>query len=342
LNLTDFNFYLPKELIALDPPKVRGESRLLLINDFNYSDHRFLDLQKFLTPGDLLIINDTKVLKARLIGKKKSGAKVEIMVEKVIDDYHVFALTKSNSNLKEGDEIIVNGLKIILKKKNGYISHFFFPKKVREVLDEFGKLPLPPYIRRAANDSDLIRYQTVYANASKADSVAAPTAGLHFNTTIIKELKSCGIEIAKVTLNIGFSTFKPMKAPKVENHEMHEEEIEINLAAIKKINKAKKDGKKVIAVGTTVLRCLEAVSKMNDGTLKPYRGETDLFIYPGFSFNQVDALLTNFHLPQSSLFVLVSAFGGVKQVKEAYEHAINNRYKFFSYGDATLIFPILK
>ena len=335
--LDDYSFDLPEELIAFQPPQLRGASRLLVVEE-TLEDKKFNQLEDNLLPGDLLVLNDTKVLKARLIGFKETGAKVEILIERIMDSYNASVQTKSNSKLKEGDIIYLDEktIQLKLKKKKDYLCLFEFSEPVRSVLDNFGEVPLPPYIKRPVTVVDEERYQTVYANPSKLNSVAAPTAGLHFDYLHLDLLKSKGIQFTEITLNIGLGTFKPIKVDRVEDHVMHEERISVDLSAAETIMKAKNEGRRVIAIGTTVLRCLESIAREHSG-LEPYEGETDLFIYPGYRFKIVDALLTNFHLPKSSLFVLVSAFGGSERIMSAYLRAIRNEYRFFSYGDSMFI-----
>ena len=339
MNLEDFNFVLPKELIASRPLQDRDMSRLLVMEDGALKAALFKDLKCFLRPGDLLVINDTKVFKARLNCFKMSGAKVEIMTERILDKYRITAQTKSNSKLLEGDEILVNStdIRAVLEKKDGYLSYFNFTSPIKEILEKYGNTPLPPYIKRDIEKIDQSRYQTVYANSEKLNSVAAPTAGLHFDHHTLRNLKDFGVNITSVTLDIGLGTFKPLKKTIVEENSLHKECIELSEDAIKHIQNTKLTGSRVVAVGTTVLRCLEAVNKYNKGYLKSFKGETDIFIYPGFKFGVVDALITNFHLPCSSLFLLVSAFGGPERVKMAYLHAIQSKFRFFSYGDAMFI-----
>jgi S-adenosylmethionine:tRNA ribosyltransferase-isomerase len=337
LNLDDYNFDLPEDLIAFQPPKIRGASKLLVVGD-RLQDKNFNQLEESLLPGDLIVVNNTKVLKARLIGFKETGAKVEILIERIMDSYNASVQTKSNSKLKEGDIIYLDEktIQLKLKKKKDYLCLFEFSEPVRSVLDNFGEVPLPPYIKRPVTVVDEERYQTVYANPSKLNSVAAPTAGLHFDYLHLDLLKSKGIQFTEITLNIGLGTFKPIKVDRVEDHVMHQERISVDLSAAETIMKAKNEGRRVIAIGTTVLRCLESIAREHSG-LEPYEGETDLFIYPGYRFKIVDALLTNFHLPKSSLFLLVSAFGGSERIMSAYLRAIRNEYRFFSYGDSMFI-----
>ncbi len=335
--LDDYNFNLPEELIAFQPPELRGASRLLVVGE-TLEDKKFNQLEDNLLPSDLLVLNDTKVLKARLIGFKETGAKVEILIERIIDQYNATVQTKSNSKLKEGDRVFIDGksIHLTLTEKRDYLCCFKFSEPVHNVLDNFGDIPLPPYIKRPTLPVDEERYQTVYADPKKVNSVAAPTAGLHFNLQHLDILKSKGIEFTEITLNIGLGTFKPIKTNKIENHVIHQEQISLDSSAVESILKAKNEGRRVVAIGTTVLRCLESVATMYSD-LKPYEGETDLYIYPGYQFKIVDALLTNFHLPKSSLFVLVSAFGGSERIMSAYSHAIKNEYRFFSYGDSMFI-----
>ena len=340
MKLQDFNFQIPKSLIASFPLQERSASKLLVL-DRKLSDRNFKDLHQFLKPNDVLVINDTSVLRARLFGKKITGAKVEILIERVSDTYFATAQTKSNSNLKKGDKIFLSekGPFAVFIRKRQSISELKFSKPVKEIIESYGNVPLPPYIRREATKLDSDRYQTIYADFKKCNSVAAPTAGLHFDTDLLDSLENKGIKIAKLTLHVGMGTFKPIKDRLVENHKMHKEQIEITKESVDVINEAKRRKRKIVCVGTTSLRCIESVCKENKGVLRPYRGETDLYIYPGFQFKMADVLITNFHLPYSSLLVLVSAFAGYERTMLAYDHAIKKRYRFFSYGDAMLIFP---
>ncbi len=338
LNLEDFNFTLPQELIAFQPPTTRGLSKLLSV-EVNFRDKSFDQFEDCLMDGDLLVLNDTKVIKARIRGRKETGAKVEILIERIISSFIAKAQTKSNSKLRDGDVIFLegSGTKVIIEEKKDYLYQLRFSEPVREILESQGEVPLPPYIKRSTVTLDEERYQTVYADSEKDNSVAAPTAGLHFNKNHLKKLEQKGVNFTKVTLDIGLGTFQPIKTDNVEEHIIHKEIISVNEDAVDLINEAKKEGRRVVAIGTTVLRALEGSASIHNGILSAYQGETDIFIYPGFKFKVVDALLTNFHLPKSSLFLLVSAFGGSKRIMEAYLHAINKNYKFFSYGDAMFI-----
>mgnify|MGYP001225791219 CR=1 FL=1 len=338
MKLSKFNFELPGELIALTPLKDRSSSKLLVVEE-GLKDLNFRDLPSLINSKDILVINDTKVFKARLLGKRNTGARAEILIERVIDDDFAYVQIKCNSPLKPKDQILFlnsnHSLNLIKKDKDLWLVHF--SDKAKKVIEAHGSVPLPPYIKRDSNKVDEERYQTIYADPEKDLSVAAPTAGFHFNYKLLAALKKKDIAVAKITLHVGMGTFKPINKDNIKDHEMHKERIELKEEAINLINKAKSQGGRIICIGTTTLRCLESIAKMNNGVLKPFKGETDIFIYPGFKFNVVDSLVTNFHLPKSTLIVLVSAFGGYKKVMEAYEYAIKNEYRFYSYGDSMFI-----
>ena len=337
MKLQDYDFSLPEELIARKPPNKRGSSRLLVLNK-ELEDSMIKDFVEYLNPGDLLVLNDTKVLKARLDTRKPTGGFVEVLIERLLDDKCALAQTRSNRKILIGDSMTIEDSSIEIKilDTEGSLFKIQFSEDPKEILDIYGKVPLPPYIKRIAGKQDEARYQTVYANEDKENSVAAPTAGLHFTKAQLKEIEQRGVEIVHITLDIGLGTFAPIRAEEVKNHVMHSERVSIDKEAADKINRVLNSDSRVIAVGTTVLRCLESVyTKFNK--IKPYEGETDLFIYPGYKFGIVDSLLTNFHLPKSSLFLLVCAFGGTQDLKSAYRHAVEQNYKFFSYGDAMLI-----
>jgi len=338
LKLEDFSFVLPKELIASSPLKQRSSSRLLMVGH-NLKDLVFSDLPGLLKPEDVLVINDTKVLNARLAGQKETGAKVELLIERVLDKENSLVQLRSNSRLREGDKISLSESKefVSLIKKRGDLWEVKFSQPAKKIIDSLGLVPLPPYLKREANTLDAERYQTVYADPAKNYSVAAPTAGFHFDNELLDLVMDKGVNIAKITLHIGMGTFKPIKNEIITEHKMHKESIELKQEAIDLINGSKEKGGRVITVGTTTFRCLESVAKMNKGTLKPFTGDTDLFIYPGFKFNVVDALITNFHLPKSTLLLLVSAFGGYEKMREAYKYAIQEKYRFYSYGDSMFI-----
>jgi len=338
LKLEDFSFVLPRELIASSPLEKRSSSRLLMVGH-NLKDLVFSDLPDLLKPEDVLVINDTKVINARLVGQKETGAKVELLIERVLDKENSLVQLRSNSRLREGDKILLSESKefVSLIKKRGDLWEVKFSQPAKKIIDSLGLVPLPPYLKREANTLDTERYQTVYADPAKNYSVAAPTAGFHFDNKLLDSVKDKGVNIAKITLHIGMGTFKPIKNEIITEHKMHKESIELKQEAIDLINGSKEKGGRVITVGTTTFRCLESVAKMNKGTLKPFTGETDLFIYPGFKFNVVDALITNFHLPKSTLLLLVSAFGGYEKMREAYKYAIQEKYRFYSYGDSMFI-----
>ncbi len=305
----------------------------------NLKDLVFSDLPGLLKPEDVLVINDTKVLNARLVGQKETGAKVELLIERVLDKENSLVQLRSNSRLREGDKISLSDSKefVSLIKKIGDLWKVKFSQPAKKIIDSLGLVPLPPYLKREANTLDADRYQTVYADPAKNYSVAAPTAGFHFDNELLDSVMDKGVNIAKITLHIGMGTFKPIKSEIITEHKMHKESIELEQEAIDLINASKEKGGRVISVGTTSFRCLESVAKMNKGALKPFNGDTDLFIYPGFKFHVVDALITNFHLPKSTLLLLVSAFGGYEKMREAYKYAIQEKYRFYSYGDSMFI-----
>ncbi len=338
MKLEDFNFQLPKELIASFPLEERSNSRLLLVKD-GLQDLIFKDLPNLLRPNDVLVVNDSKVIKARLFGIRETGSKVEFLIEKILDETSCLVQTKSNSKLKKGDKIFLSPSKetLILTEQKDEVWLVNFSKSVRRIIEEFGHVPLPPYIKRKVSPLDSERYQTVYADPIKNFSVAAPTAGLHFDQQLLNLISSNGTNIVNVTLHVGMGTFKPLKGEPIKDHKMHKESIEVTEEAIEKINQARDKGGRVICVGTTTLRCLESICLENKGVLKPFKGETDIFIYPGFKFKVSDALITNFHLPKSTLLLLVSAFGGYEKIRLAYDHAIRENYRFYSYGDAMFI-----
>ena len=338
MKLEDFSFELPKELIASSPLNERSSSKLLVVGH-DFKDLVFSDLPGLLKPEDVLVINDTKVINARLFGQKETGARVEILIERILDEKNSLVQLRTNSRLKEGDKIFLFESEefLSLTKKKGDIWQVKFSQPAKKIIDSFGLVPLPPYIKREANSSDVDRYQTVYADPTKNYSVAAPTAGFHFDNELLDSVMDKGVNIAKIALHIGMGTFKPIKSKIITDHKMHKESIELKQEAIDLINLSKEKGGRVICVGTTTLRCLESIAKDNKGVLKPFTGETNLFIYPGFKFSVADALITNFHLPKSTLLLLVSAFGGYEKMREAYKYAIKEKYRFYSYGDSMFI-----
>ena len=334
MKLSDFDFDLPKSLIAQYPSSIRTDSRLLVLRDI-IDDSTFSQLGNFLKPNDLLVLNDTKVIAARLFGHKDSGGKVEVLVERLINDHEALVMIKSSRSPKIGTYVVLeNKSRIkICDKNDGIYKVNFESDSILNVLNEIGHIPLPPYINREDSKEDQSRYQTVYAKNDGA--VAAPTAGLHFDEMLLSSLEHQGINHTFLTLHVGAGTFQPVKVEDIESHKMHSEYYEISTETIDKIEQAKALGGRIIAVGTTAVRALESASV--NGSLKHQKGDTDIFIYPGFKFQIVDAMITNFHLPKSSLLMLVSAFIGFEEMFETYSHAIKEKYRFFSYSDAMLL-----
>jgi S-adenosylmethionine:tRNA ribosyltransferase-isomerase len=336
----DFDFLLPNELIAQYPLAKRTDSRLLYVNSerFNLCDTSFKELPVYLQPDDVIVLNNTRVVKARLSGIKSTGGKVEVMIERILDTRRARALIRAShapaigSMLWLEDKITVQ---VEARAQDIYTLHFIHTQPLIELLTQYGHIPLPPYIERTATPADENRYQTVFAQ--KDGAVAAPTAGLHFDGAMLKTLQTLGVKIAWVTLHVGAGTFQPVRTQNIEQHNMHTEQYHIPAETIEMIQSCKAKGRKVLAVGTTSLRALEASARAGHGALVSGSDETDLFITPGFQFCVVDRLLTNFHLPRSTLLMLVSAFAGMKTIHHAYQHAISHRYRFFSYGDAMLI-----
>lgn len=334
MKLSDFDYHLPEELIAKNPLSNRSDSRLLVVNK-HLEDHNFSEVINYINPGDLLIRNDTRVVKARIFGHKPSGGKVEVMLERIIDQQHFIAHVRTNKRINIGMEIILPDDLVVTVSET--LDGLFAlqtrtPIDLYAYLEHHGNLPLPPYMQRQAEIADESRYQTVYA--AHNGSVAAPTAGLHFTPEILAQIEAKGAQIASVTLHVGSGTFKPVSVENISEHKMHSEVFQINEATIELIKQTKARGGKIIAVGTTSLRTLESVAKRG---LHAQSGETDIFITPGFKFQLVDKLITNFHLPKSTLLMLVSAFSGKDKIDIAYQHAIKNNYRFFSYGDAMLL-----
>ena len=336
MKTADFDFKLPPELIAQYPTEQRGDSRLLCLDraNGNISDHQFSDLTQLLMPEDLLVFNNTKVIPARLYGKKSSGGKVELLIERVLSETTALAHIKASKSPKSGTEIILDdNTKLLVTGRRNELFYIESLMPLMPILDSLGHLPLPPYIERPDEISDQSRYQTIYAKHEGA--VAAPTAGLHFTDEILLELTNKKIDFAYVTLHVGAGTFQPVRVDDVTNHTMHSERYELDTVNSEKISQAKNAGRRIIAVGTTSVRVLETIAKNKE--ILASQGETDIFIYPGFEYKLVDALITNFHLPQSTLLMLVSAFSSKQNILNAYNHAIKQGYRFFSYGDAMLI-----
>ena len=338
LLLSDFDFALPEALIAQFPLKQRSASRLLHIAPDGLEDLRFTDIPSLLHEGDLLVMNDTKVIKARLRGVKDTGGAVEILVERVTGEKSAIAMARASKSPKPGARLIfTKGDAAAVVTVTGRQGEFFvldFEAPVLEVLEAFGAVPLPPYIERAARPEDETRYQTVYAKIPGA--VAAPTAGLHFDEATLAACRAKGIETAFVTLHVGAGTFQPVREERISEHVMHSEWYSVSEATARAVNEAKREGRRVVAVGTTSLRTLESAAT-EPGTVASGARDTRLFVKPGYDFKVIDALITNFHLPKSTLLMLVSALAGRETILEAYAHAVANRYRFFSYGDACLI-----
>ncbi len=371
---TDFSYQLPDELIARYPAQARSGSRLLVLDKQSgaVSDQQFLDIENYLKPGDLLVFNNTKVIPARMFGRKPSGGKLEILIERLLDDQSCLAHVRSSRSPKAGSVIEILGkddelaAELDMIGREGALFHLSLRSGVFDnllaLLESVGHMPLPPYIDRADEVSDANRYQTVYAKEPGA--VAAPTAGLHFDEAILERLEAKGIERAFVTLHVGAGTFQPVKADDIRDHEMHSEWLEVTEQVAQQVRDTKARGGRVIAVGTTSVRCLETAAKNavtkaekntennfssssssssdddklpTSGLIAPYRGDTSIFIFPGYTFQVIDGLLTNFHLPESTLIMLISALAGRESVLSAYKHAVAERYRFFSYGDAMFI-----
>ncbi|WP_395374967.1 tRNA preQ1(34) S-adenosylmethionine ribosyltransferase-isomerase QueA [Marinicella sp. W31] len=333
----DFSYELPNELVAQHPLENRDASRLLVLDKRTgqYSDQVFTDILDYLNPGDLLVFNNTKVIPARLLGNKASGGKVEVFIERVLDSRSAKAMLKSSKSLKLGTVIYFNEQPLLqVTAKQGM---FYLVEAISSELDvlmqEHGVMPLPPYINRPAESDDTSRYQTVYAQSEGA--VAAPTAGLHFTPELLEKLANHGVRSTYVTLHVGAGTFQPVKTDDIESHQMHKEWLQVSQETCDAIHDTKAAGGRVIAVGTTAVRSLESAFQENE--LKPFQGDTNIFIYPGYSFQIIDGLLTNFHLPESTLIMLVSALAGRENILTAYAHAVEQEYRFFSYGDAMLI-----
>jgi S-adenosylmethionine:tRNA ribosyltransferase-isomerase len=336
LSLQDFDYHLPEELIAQFPAPERSASRLLRLAGNALSDQRFADLPRFLQAGDVLVFNDTRVIKARLFGAKASGGRIEALVERVTGTHQALVQMRANHAPKPGMCLIFDHAveaEVIERRDDLYLLHFAGTASVLDLLEQHGHLPLPPYITHADEKEDLERYQTVYAHNPGA--VAAPTAGLHFDETLLQRLRNMGVQLAWLTLHVGAGTFQPVRANNLAEHRMHSEHYAIPPQTVAAVEAARAAGRQVVAVGTTSLRTLESAAR--DGVLAPGTGETALFITPGYRFQVVDRLITNFHLPKSTLLMLVSAFAGMVPVRAAYRHAIEERYRFFSYGDAMLI-----
>ncbi|MES2624836.1 MAG: tRNA preQ1(34) S-adenosylmethionine ribosyltransferase-isomerase QueA [Pseudomonadota bacterium] len=342
MNIHDFHFDLPDELIAHYPPTHRTDSRLLCMDRVSGKlDHRnFVDFPILLKAGDLLVFNNSKVIPARLAAHKDTGGKVEVLLERVRPENAVLAQIRGGKGLNLGSKLWFTDddgsrFPAVMMGREGEFFHLQFDTSINlmGLFERIGTMPLPPYIKRQAENSDRERYQTVYAERQGA--VAAPTAGLHFDQNMLDLIKANGVALATVTLHVGAGTFQPIRVQNIADHQMHAEYVEVSQSVCDQVRACKVRGGKVIAIGTTTVRCLETASQ--SGELKSYQGETRIFIYPGYKFNVVDALLTNFHLPESTLLMLVSAFSSRDNILAAYNSAVGEKYRFFSYGDAMFI-----
>ena len=337
---SDFHYDLPPELIAQAPLAERSASRLLLVPPApsSLADRHVRDLPELLQPGDLLVFNDTRVIPARLFGQKATGGRVEILIERLLSASEARAQIGVSKPPKPGARIALDAggeAEVLARDGEFYHLRFQVDAGLESWLLKAGRLPLPPYIQRAPGADDAERYQTVFAR--QVGAVAAPTAGLHFDETLLQALAARGVETGHVTLHVGAGTFQPVRAENIHEHRMHSEWLNVGAELVERIRRTREAGGRVIAVGTTVVRALETA--MQGGELRPFAGDTQIFIFPGYRIRSVDALLTNFHLPESTLLMMVSAFAGRERVFEAYAHAVRERYRFFSYGDAMLLWP---
>lgn len=340
MKTADFHFDLPDELIARYPLEQRSASRLLCLQgQTGELEHKhFSDLLDLLESGDLLVLNNTKVIPARLFGQKASGGKIEVLVERIIDTHRVLAHVRSSRSPKPGARLILEGsaeVEMVARHDNLFELKFLSEQSALDILENVGHMPLPPYMEREDQLEDRERYQTVYNKNPGA--VAAPTAGLHFDEGLMQALKDKGVNLAFVTLHVGAGTFQPVKVDNVLEHKMHSEYIDVSAEVCQQVLDTQAAGKRVIAVGTTSVRCLETASA--SGKIQPMQGDTEIFIYPGYDWKTVDALVTNFHLPESTLIMLVSALAGKENVMRAYDEAVKQQYRFFSYGDAMFVTP---
>jgi len=338
MHLSDFDYDLPEALIAKYPAKRRRDSRLLVLDckENNIKDCQFKNFDQFLKPKDLLVFNNTKVIKARIYGFKETGGKIEILVERILNKYKVLAQIRASKKPQIGSVIQLRDqhvAKIITRSNGMYELKFSSPVKI--FIDNFGELPIPPYLTRPPEAIDSDRYQTIYAK--NLGAVAAPTAGLHFDEEMLKQTRILNVNHAYITLHVGAGTYQPLKRENIEENKLHSEFLEVSKKTCSAIASAQDEGGRIIAVGTTTVRAIETISQNNE--ILPWAGETDIFIKPDYRFKTVDALLTNFHLPKSSLLMLVSAMAGKEMIMKAYKYAIEKKFRFYSYGDAMLIFP---
>ncbi|HDY8038293.1 TPA: tRNA preQ1(34) S-adenosylmethionine ribosyltransferase-isomerase QueA [Vibrio vulnificus] len=345
MQVSDFHFDLPDELIARYPQSERTASRLLQLNGNTgaVKDGSFKDVLELVQAGDLVVFNNTRVIPARMFGRKESGGKLEVLVERMLDEKRFLAHVRSSKSPKPGTLVFLGeedqySAEMVAREDALFELHLKADKTILEVLEEIGHMPLPPYIDRPDEDADKERYQTVYNQ--KPGAVAAPTAGLHFDNQLLEQIKAKGAEFAYVTLHVGAGTFQPVKVDNILEHHMHSEYAEVSQEVVDAIKTTKARGGRVIAVGTTSVRSLESAAQesLKNGTeLMPFFGDTEIFIFPGYQYQLVDCLITNFHLPESTLIMLVSAFAGYDHTMNAYQHAVTNQYRFFSYGDAMFI-----
>ncbi|RQW62284.1 tRNA preQ1(34) S-adenosylmethionine ribosyltransferase-isomerase QueA [Vibrio viridaestus] len=345
MHVSDFHFDLPNELIARYPKEERTASRLLQLDGKTgeLTDRTFKDVLDIVQPGDLLVFNNTRVIPARMFGRKASGGKIEVLVERMLDEHSILAHVRSSKPPKPGADLFLGDddqypATMVARHDALFEIRFENAKVVLDILNDIGHMPLPPYIDRPDEDADKERYQTVYGE--KPGAVAAPTAGLHFDKPLIEQIEKKGVQLAYVTLHVGAGTFQPVRVEDVENHHMHSEYVEVSQDVVDAIKETKARGGRVIAVGTTSVRSLEsaAQSAISKGVeLEAFFGDTEIFIYPGYEYQIIDCLITNFHLPESTLIMLVSAFAGYEHTMNAYHHAVEQKYRFFSYGDAMFI-----
>ena len=335
MKTADFDYHLPPDLIAQHPLADRASSRLLHMRGDHYEDRVFADVASLVQPQDCLILNNTRVIPARLFGQKETGGRLEILVERLRNPQCMLALVRASKSPKPGSRILVEQhvLEVLGREDDLFVLQSEDNRSIMEILQQQGHMPLPPYIEREDTEADQERYQTVFAQQPGA--VAAPTAGLHFDAALLDRIRTQGTGIGQVTLHVGSGTFQPVRVANVADHRMHSEWIEVDQSVVELVHETRAQGGRVIAVGTTVVRSLETAGA--SGELKAFSGDTDIFITPGYEFRFVDALITNFHLPQSTLLMLVCAFGGYDHMLAAYQHAIAQQYRFFSYGDAMFI-----
>jgi len=334
MRISEFNYSLPDELIARHPTAERRGSRLLEVGA-DLTDRKFADLPSLLRKGDLLVFNDTRVIPARLLGQKETGGRVEVLIERVETELTALAQVRASKTPKPGSKLLFGDAEATVVGREGEFFSLVFSTPVMPLLERSGEIPLPPYLHRPAEPADDERYQTIYAKDPGA--VAAPTAGLHFDTAMLDETRRLGVRHAWLTLHVGAGTFQALRKENIEENRLHSERVEVDQSVCDAVAETRESGGRVIAVGTTSVRALECASA--GGRLQPFHGETDLFILPGYKFQTIDAMITNFHLPQSSLLMLVAAFAGTERILNAYRHAVREKYRFFSYGDSMFLTP---